>query len=1750
MRFLPVPEPRRDQLISDGYLKIDEETGEEVSLKNHPTAEEWAKRLGLETSYEVPGPGAEIKSDKHLDKAIQTLLFPHELEGSLWNLSLKAQSAIEESGANILYMAFGFLEWYEDSSSDIGRLAPLFLVPVRLNRGRLNRETDTYEYELTYSGEDILPNLSLREKLKIDFGLALPDLYESTAPEQYFSAVSKLISGYDRWVVRRYITVALLNFSKLLMYLDMDPDRWPRDNKISNHPIVKGFLAGWVEENGKTSSSSSAIHEPDYTIDELQNIHYNYPLIFDADSSQHSAIIDAVNGRSLVVEGPPGTGKSQTITNLIASAMKHGKKVLFVAEKLAALEVVKHRLDRAGLGPFCLELHSHVTQKAVVFENISERLNLRSKLRNPNVIEAEIARYEELKDSLKQHVERINGKWKNTDNTISQIFMAATRYRRELNSSNPQHFHPHGYDGNNFDPVTQRRIKDSVLQYRDVYRAIVSQLKDTADLHGHPWYGVRNPDLQIFDEEIIIGNLERWQDAIRSLLSFRLNLAVEFGCGESEIPDTINGLEDLLADLKRLPHLSGNELLDVLPHLRNGDLDKLRAFLALYGEIRSGYEEIVRLIDDRIPEHLASIGKYSEGYGKITRLVRETLKLSEFYNAKRLLETLKENIYGIEEQLTGIISAVGERGSKQLNRTEAGLSELKTFIKVVALLPPNYFKYRDKHFDDEELEQIIPNIYRTVEELRALKSELSPLYRINDLPSAETFLDLKARLLSGGLFRWLSGDWRGARKELLKYSSVPKVKLQDMLALLDKAINYQNRIAVLEDYRNRYELLRKHLHGPDTDIELIQTLREWYRAVRVEYGTGFGSRADMAAVIHDLPDDMARKICSAADHGISDRLDKILSDLTSLKACFREDSFANSRDSVIAGPDSEIIKCISYLDEAIDDCRPLMADGETTLSDVSERIEKLESLSKKTSTWTDFGFDNAVLKERLDLSIDYNKHNSEALAAANNTLTFASYLSDKINSPLVKNAIYNSPSSGTLSSLNNTADLLGSKCESEHSARSSFCVETMLDLNEWMHGDESLAKLEERNSFALANRNSLRSWMGYVRQREQMSGIRFDSLLEHVEKGAIAVDDIEAAYNACVYDLLAREILREKPELARFSGLSQVAITEKFKDYDLRLQKLHGENIAWRIDQTPVPSGVNTGRVGDYTELSLLLHECGKQKRHIALRQLLKRAGNALACLKPCFMMGPMSVAQYLEPGQIIFDIVIMDEASQIKPEDAIGSIARGEQIIVVGDPKQLPPTSFFDRLVEDGANEDDDTMTIQLSESILETCMSSFPVRRLNWHYRSQHESLIAFSNSSFYDNGLVLFPSPHKDHDDYGIKYFKVPHGYFINRSNHEEAKAISQSLKKHLMEKPNESIGVVAMSAEQRDHIQRTINEMEKDDAVFASLLEANRSHHEHLFVKNLENVQGDERDVILISMTYGPMEPGGQVFQRFGPINQENGWRRLNVLFTRSRKRMHIFSSMSSTDILVGHNPSRGIKTLHDFLRFCETGIIHKTHYRGDKLPDSDFEIAVADALRREGFECDAQVGVAGFFIDVAVIDPGSPGRYLMGIECDGATYHSAKSVRDRDRLRREILEKLGWRIERVWSTDWFKDPDAILVPIIRELHKLKSQFDFESAHKLEEIIDQSEPVIEKYFAGSLGLKEKLLEFDNEVIRKACPRTPENARLLRPAMLEAFIDHKPINKQEFFEYIPAYLRLATSVDEGDYIDEVLEIINSSI
>ena len=511
----------------------------------------------------------------------------------------------------------------------------------------------------------------------------------------------------------------------------------------------------------------------------------------------------------------------------------------------------------------------------------------------------------------------------------------------------------------------------------------------------------------------------------------------------------------------------------------------------------------------------------------------------------------------------------------------------------------------------------------------------------------------------------------------------------------------------------------------------------------------------------------------------------------------------------------------------------------------------------------------------------------------------------------------------------------------------------------------------------------------------------------------------------------------ERPSLAAFDGGSHAQVIDQFRRLDLlQLEHDSASLAAWHANS--VPTGGGAGEVG------VLWREFQKRGRFLPIRTLMMKAGHAIQSIKPVFMMSPLSIANYLPPGALSFDLILFDEASQVRPVDALGAIARGKQIVVVGDSKQMPPTSFFDSLAGSDEMEEEDEVATSDIESILGLfCARGARQRMLRWHYRSRHESLITVSNHLFYDDQLVVFPSPARERKTLGLVYRHLDRACYERsrtRTNPEEAKVVATAVMAHarsqlqLPQDERETLGVAAFSVAQMSAILDQLEFLRRQDPSCEDFF--SYPPHEPFFVKNLENVQGDERDVIFISVGYGRTAEG-LLTMNFGPLNRDGGERRLNVLISRARKRCEVFTNLRADDIDLSKTGSAGVAALKTFLKYAETGQLDVPSQTG-RPPDSEFEEHVLRRLTALGHDVHTQVGSAGFFLDLAVVDPANPGRYLLGIECDGASYHSARSARDRDRLRQSVLEGLGWRIHRIWSTDWFRNPEQELTKVIQAI----------------------------------------------------------------------------------------------------------------
>lgn len=1257
------------------------------------------------------------------DTKLQTGLQSSPLQTRLRGIAYDAQSFESEQGVNILYIALGFLKWFDPRDPNKPRFAPLLLIPVTLTRASARER-----FKLSYSGEELATNLSLRERLK-DEGIELPNLPDTDdiSPGAYAAATSRAVAGMPNWeVLPDAIALGFFSFAKLMMYRDLDPELWPLTSALEDHAVIRGLLGdGFRGDEVSVATDETAV---DAVVD-ISTVGH----VVDADSSQTLAIEDVRIGRNLVIQGPPGTGKSQTITNLIASAVREGKRVLFVAEKMAALNVVRSNLDRIGLGQICLELHSHKAKKKVVLEDLEQTYQWSEVAARGRLGIADDLRRS--RDELNDHAERIHKPLVPSAFTPFEVFGKLARLAGKEVAA-PDFAIP--------------TAKDWSRAETEAHSRRLSHLADHVIKMGvpaaHPWRGT-NVDVM------------------------------------------------LPQDVSRIA-------------IRAGELSAALSGLSVEGR--------------RVA---AKIDADFECLGDFTKLA----PLGEFAGRAPTVH------------ITSIADAVW------LQR-QADITEL---VKQGAA----YSRIR-----------------------RDLQTVL--------LPDAwnQDWSDVKRLFIAHGRswLRWTKADYRQAVGHFRRNHNGPAPKsVVDRIEILQRlATGQRSRKCVREGATLGAAAFASMWKGEESDWQALHAIDEWMRQASA-FALSTTWRQQLARL-----EDLA--VFASEVIGFATRLETLRAELQAL-------------------------------------CDSLALDVLGRFGQVATATVPISLLAEWLST------------------------------LATNAGRF----------------------------------------------------------QEW---------------------SSWRIWSKEGREA---------GLIEVVDRLADGRLPAEKAADVCEcahFEALARQVFAEQRDLALFDGRSHEHTVEDFKKLDREVLAFARREIQARHVEHMPRGGREVGEVG------VLAREWHKQRRHLPLRQLVKAAGRAIQLIKPVWMMSPMSLAQFVEPGAVEFDLLLIDEASQVRPVEALGAIARAKQVVVVGDDKQLPPTAFFDRVAgEDSEPVEADDFIVSDVESILGLCTAQgIPDRMLRWHYRSQHESLIAVSNQEFYRK---LFIVPSAQSEDLGLRFNKVKGIYDRGKTatNRVEALAVAKAVMEHARRYRSSarfpegmSLGVGTFSVAQRDAILDELELFWRKEPELAAFFDSDTP--EPFFVKNLESIQGDERDVVMISVGYGPDE-GGYVTMGFGPLTLQGGERRLNVLISRARRRCEVFSSISAADIDLARTQSIGVRVFKTFLQYAETGHLDRSEESVRPI-DSDFEEDVGMSLARLGYAVQHQVGVAGFFVDLAIKDPQQPGRYLIGIECDGATYHSSRSARDRDRLREQVLNDRGWRIHRIWSTDWFKRRDQELARAVAAIEAAK------------------------------------------------------------------------------------------------------------
>ena len=598
---------------------------------------------------------------------------------------------------------------------------------------------------------------------------------------------------------------------------------------------------------------------------------------------------------------------------------------------------------------------------------------------------------------------------------------------------------------------------------------------------------------------------------------------------------------------------------------------------------------------------------------------------------------------------------------------------------------------------------------------------------------------------------------------------------------------------------------------------------------------------------------------------------------------------------------------------------------------------------------------------------------------------------------------------------------------------------------------EFIQKIEKlQNEF-----DNLEIWVRFYLCLNEVNEVKLKDFVDLYIQNGHKKEELISSFTLMYYYQWFCYIISQKPIFGEFNRQIQDMSVESFcKNDKLKFEISKAEIISKLSKEMPDINSLTSG-----SQMSVLVREAQKKTKQKPVRLLLKEIGQLVQTLKPCFLMSPLSVSTYLDSNTCKFDVVIFDEASQIFPWDAIGAISRATQVIVVGDSKQMPPSNFFNAgiAVEDNVTEEveeDDALDF---ESILDLCSSAFSQNRLNWHYRSKTEDLIAFSNYSFYENSLVTFPSPKKNDKEMGVNFYYVPNGIFNRRSktNTIESEKVVDLVFEHFKTKPNSSVGVVAFSISQQEEIEELISKRREKDDSFAKFFDSDKD--EPFFVKNLETVQGDERDTIIFSIAYAKGDDG-KFLHNFGPLNKKGGERRLNVAVTRAKYNVKVVSSIKSFDIDLNKTSAVGSRMLKEYLDMAEKGVSLWTDVKKENNAQSNENIAIGELedeisefLTESGYTVEKNVGCSECKIDIVVKHPEKT-DYVVAIECDGPYYYSGKTTRDRDRLREEVLERLGWSYYRIWSLDWFVNKNNEKERLLRFINDSVLNFDKEKEEK--------------------------------------------------------------------------------------------------
>ena len=1314
------------QVISADIDKMEDafSDGTEFQILGKPS--DWDNPLydfGLYGTLTESDPMIGLIKQELTQKRLRTYLTEQDLKKSLTYLYRSSRIALEENGANTLYLALGLLRWYETEHSERPRYAPILLLPVEMIRKSVSKG-----YIIRAREEESMLNITLLEMLRQNFGItisgldSLPKDENGTDVKRIFSIFRKAVMNEKRWDVEEQAILGTFSFSKFIMWNDIHSNA----EELSKNKIVGSLMSGKMEWEVAEVDANAV--ELDHALTPA-----DIALPVSADSSQLEAVYEAVNEKSFILHGPPGTGKSQTITNIIANALYQGKRVLFVAEKMAALSVVQKRLMNIGLAPFCLELHSNKARKTDVLSQLKESTEI-FRYKEPEEFKEESERLFKMRQQINGYVEALHRIYP----CGISVYEAITRY-------------------SSIDETEEIMIPASLLasltkeqfnEWNHAVEELIGVGKVSGHSHQHPLTGINIMEYSSQLKEEADKLLKDYMILLQKMEEKMNRCFSNYGIGNKCTEKLLDNFVRFIRILMQLPGMTGNLMLLT-------DLD--------------------------------------ENVDKIGRIIEHGRKRDEFCNL------LKQS------------------------------------------------------FEDTFL----------------------------TLPVQQKISEWKDITQSWFLPRLLKQ--RKFCKELSLFSLQGRVNKEQVLPALQQLLFYQQQ------------------------KQEVDSSSRWF-----------------------------------------------------------EDLFGNKSHP-----------------------------GEEQWDDIEVMSKAILQLNRLLVEVVDDPMSIRRVKEKL----------AEQLSGGYS-------LFRQMNRELLEGLVYDWECIKQLEK--SMLQLLGVSKEVLHACE-----------DDWLAGASRQCEIWARNT------DKLKDWYRWLNVSRRFEACGLTSVFAAYTERNLPAERMMNIYLKGFYHSFIEYAIGKEQVLQFFNGELFNDSIRRFRELNTEYQELIKKELYTKLASN-IPSFVLAA--AQSSEVGILQKCIRSNGRGMSIRKLFDSISNLLSRMCPCMLMSPMSVAQYINVNHDKFDLVVFDEASQMPTCEAVGAIARGNHVVVVGDPKQMPPTNFFT-----SNSVDEEHIEIEDLESILDDCLAlSMPSKYLLWHYRSKHESLIAFSNSQYYDNKLLTFPSP----DDLAAKVTLVPiEGYYDkgkSRQNQAEAQAVVDEIVRRLSdpELRNQSIGVVTFSSVQQTLIEDMLSDVVLQNAELENLA---FNREEPVFIKNLENVQGDERDVILFSVGYGP-DVNGRVSLNFGPLNRDGGERRLNVAVSRARYEMKVFSTLRADQIDLKKTSSIGVAGLKYFLEYAGKGTGVLNHSYAAVAEEVEMGELIAAALREKGHQVKTKIGCSGFKVDVGIIDPNDTSRYMLGILCDGENYRAAKTARDREIVQDSVLKMLGWNICKVWTLDWWEDSQKVIDHIEVELKR--------------------------------------------------------------------------------------------------------------